>query len=126
VNQRCAPCAQVSSSIPVEYAAVLSINPVTAHLLLTKFANLEKGDTVIQNGTAESPTDEYTNRSVTAGMMRLCDTPVTAAGSVGQAGASRGWNSIAPLRCCTRETYFRGMAWHASTTQRAIRKASAV
>ncbi len=100
MNQRCAPCAQVSSSIPVEYAAVLSINPVTAHLLLTKFAHLEKGDTVIQNGTAESPTDDYTNRSVTAGMMRLCDSPVTAAGSVGQAGASRGWNSIAPLRCC--------------------------
>ena len=90
MNQRCAPCAQVSSSIPVEYAAVLSINPVTAHLLLTKFANLEKGDTVIQNGTAESPTKEHES-IVTAGMMRLCDNPVTAAGSVGQAGASRGW-----------------------------------
>jgi len=45
---------KVSSSIPVEYAAVLSINPVTAHLLLTKFAHLEKGDTVIQNGANSS------------------------------------------------------------------------
>ncbi len=39
----------------MEYAAVLSINPVTALLLLSKFATLQKGDTIIQNGARRCP-----------------------------------------------------------------------
>ncbi|OQS03896.1 trans-2-enoyl-CoA reductase [Thraustotheca clavata] len=40
----------VPSSIPVEYAATLAVNPCTAYRLLADFAKLGKDDVVIQNG----------------------------------------------------------------------------
>ncbi|KAF0696361.1 Aste57867_12875 [Aphanomyces stellatus] len=40
----------VPSTIPVEYAATLAVNPCTAYRLLADFAKLGKGDVVIQNG----------------------------------------------------------------------------
>eukprot|EP00742_Colponemidia_sp_Colp-10_P007995 GILJ01008627.1.p1 GENE.GILJ01008627.1~~GILJ01008627.1.p1 ORF type:complete len:379 (-),score=48.22 GILJ01008627.1:148-1176(-) len=41
---------RVSSDIPVEYAATLSVNPCSAYRMLTDFENLQPGDVVIQNG----------------------------------------------------------------------------
>lgn len=41
---------KIPSDIPIESAATLSVNPCTAYRLLKDFVNLEKGDTVIQNG----------------------------------------------------------------------------
>lgn len=42
---------KVSKDIPLSYAATLSVNPATAFRLLKDFAKLEKGDTIIQNGS---------------------------------------------------------------------------
>jgi trans-2-enoyl-CoA reductase len=39
----------VSKDIPVEYAATLAVNPATAYRLLADFAQLKKGDVIIQN-----------------------------------------------------------------------------
>lgn len=41
---------KVSSSVPVEFAATLQVNPPTAYRMLKDFVNLRPGDTVIQNG----------------------------------------------------------------------------
>jgi len=40
---------RVPNDIPVEYAATLSINPATAHLLLNQFVKLKAGDVIVQN-----------------------------------------------------------------------------
>lgn len=40
----------VSEEIPVEYAAVISVNPCTAYRLLNDFVDLKAGDVIIQNG----------------------------------------------------------------------------
>ena len=40
---------KVANDIPVEYAAALSVNPATAHLLLSEFVQLKAGDVVVQN-----------------------------------------------------------------------------
>lgn len=41
---------KVSASLPVQFAASVSINPCTALALLDDFVSLQKGDTIIQNG----------------------------------------------------------------------------
>lgn len=41
---------KVSSSVPVEFAATLQVNPPTAYRMLKDFVHLRPGDTVIQNG----------------------------------------------------------------------------
>jgi len=40
----------VSSDIPVEQAATLTVNPATAYRMLRDFRKLEKGDVIVQNG----------------------------------------------------------------------------
>jgi trans-2-enoyl-CoA reductase len=41
----------VSEDIPIEYAAILSVNPCTAYRLLNDFVDLREGDVIIQNGS---------------------------------------------------------------------------
>eukprot|EP00761_Pharyngomonas_kirbyi_P010074 gb/GECH01010092.1/.p1 GENE.gb/GECH01010092.1/~~gb/GECH01010092.1/.p1 ORF type:complete len:379 (+),score=83.83 gb/GECH01010092.1/:1-1137(+) len=41
----------VPKDIPVNYAALLAINPATAHRLLNDFVSLQKGDLIIQNAS---------------------------------------------------------------------------
>ena len=41
---------KVSSSLPIEYAATIGVNPSAAYRMLEDFVKLKQGDVVIQNG----------------------------------------------------------------------------
>ena len=49
---------KIDKRIPMKYAATLQVNPCTAYRMLTDFADLKVGDTVIQNG-ANSAVGRY-------------------------------------------------------------------
>jgi trans-2-enoyl-CoA reductase len=53
----------VPDNIPVEYSAVLSVNPSTAYRLLKDFADLKPGDVVVQNAA---------NSAVGLAVIQLC------------------------------------------------------
>ncbi|EGT36043.1 CBN-MECR-1 protein [Caenorhabditis brenneri] len=40
----------IDNTLPLEYAAVLQVNPPTAYRMLKDFIGLQKGDTIVQNG----------------------------------------------------------------------------
>eukprot|EP01134_Creolimax_fragrantissima_P002899 CFRG2899T1 len=44
----------VPNDIPVEYAAILTVNPPTAFRMLADFVDLEEGDTIAQNGATSA------------------------------------------------------------------------
>ncbi|XP_020252643.1 probable trans-2-enoyl-CoA reductase, mitochondrial [Asparagus officinalis] len=41
---------KVSKNIPMEYAATITVNPLSALLMLEDFVKLKSGDTIVQNG----------------------------------------------------------------------------
>ncbi|KAF6134926.1 hypothetical protein GIB67_002327, partial [Kingdonia uniflora] len=41
---------KINKDIPIEYAATVTVNPLTALLMLEDFVDLKSGDTIVQNG----------------------------------------------------------------------------